>query len=114
VDASGFEGGADDEGGARGGEGPGEEALRLARGDTEEVFQRGSAGDGEGGQLVLGKQLAGAFDAMSALDGGDGNGLVRTVFEGGDRVRKRGGSLGLGASACGINGKAWRGGGGGG
>ena len=79
-----FESGADDEGIAGGGKGPGEEALGLAGGDAEEVFEGGAAGDGEGGELVLGEKLAGAVDAVLALGGGDGDGLVRAVFEGGD------------------------------
>ncbi len=85
MDAALFEGGADDEGVAGGGEGPGEEALGLARTDAEEVLERGAAADGEGGEVVLGEQLAGAVGAVLALGGGDGDGFVEAVFEGEDR-----------------------------
>lgn len=81
MDAAFFEGGADDKGVAGGGKGPGEEALRLAGGDAKKVFERGVAGDGEGGELVLGEELAGAGDAVLTLGGGDRNGVAETVFE---------------------------------
>jgi hypothetical protein len=116
VDAAGFEGGADDEGVAGGGEGPGEEALGLAGGDAEEVLERGAAGDGEGGELVLGEQFAGAFDAVLALGGGDGDGFVGAVFQGGDRRAGSARSGGVWASEAGelVEGEGGRSGGGGG
>ncbi len=82
MDAAFFEGGADDEGVAGCGERPREEALGLAGGDAEEVLQGGAAGDGEGGEFVLGEQLAGTVDALLALGGRDGDGLVGAVLEG--------------------------------
>ena len=88
MDAAFLEGGADDEGVAGGGEGPGEEAFGLAGGNAEEVLQRRAAGDGEGGELVPGEELAGAFDAVLAFGGGDGNGFVGAVFEGKDGCRR--------------------------
>lgn len=81
MDAALFEGGTDDEGSAAGGQGPCEEALRLACGDAGEVFECGSARDGECGELVLGEELAGAVAALLALGGGDGNSLGRAVFQ---------------------------------
>ena len=66
MDAAGFEGGADDERGAGGGEGPGEEALGLAGGDAEEVVEGGASGDGEGGEPVLLQEHAGAVGAVLA------------------------------------------------
>ncbi len=84
MDAACFEGWADDEGVTGGGEGPGEEALGLARADAEEVLERGAAADGEGGEVVLGEELAGAVGAVLPLGGGDGDGFVEAVFEGED------------------------------
>jgi fructose-1,6-bisphosphatase I len=123
VDAALLEGGTDDEGVAGGGEGPGEEAFGLAGGDAEEVLERGAAGDGEGGELVLLQEFAGALDAVLALGGGDGDGFVGAVLEGEDgsgELRGRvlrgwvlRGRRGLGVRTGGFEGEGGRGGGGG-
>jgi len=89
----------------------------LAGGDAEEVLQGGAAGDGEGGELVLGEELAGAVDAVLALGGGDGDGFVGAVFEllhGGWEL-DLGGWIGraLRADVVRVEGEDGRGGGGG-
>ena len=110
MDAAFFEGGTDDEGVAGGGEGPGEEAFGLAGRNAEEVLEGGAAGDGEGGEFVPDEELAGAVDALLALGGGDGDGLMGAVFEGedggGEIVR---GGRGLGVQVGRVEGEGGRG-----
>gem|GEM_PF-5728295 len=73
------------------------------------------AGDGEGGELVLGEELAGSFDAVLALGGGDGDGFVGAVFEGLDGGRfLRGGRLLRGGREWGLGVEKGNGGGRGG
>jgi len=114
VDAAGFEGGADDERVTGGGEGPGEEALGLAGGDAEEVLQGGAAGDGERSEFILGEELAGAVDAVLALGGRDGDGLVGAVFERGDSGWVLRGRRALSIEVLWVEGEGGRCGGGGG
>ena len=60
-------------------------------------------------------ELAGAVGAVLALGGGDGDGFVGAVFEGGDRSReRRGGGCGLLCFELRVEGEGGRGGGGGG
>ena len=84
ADAAFFEDGADDEGAALGGEGPGEEALGLAPAEAGEVGERGAGGDDDGVDFVLVHEGAGAFEALLALGEGDGDGFGAAVGEGGD------------------------------
>jgi fructose-1,6-bisphosphatase I len=114
VNAAGFKGGADDEGVAGGGERPGEEPLGLAGRDAKKILQRGAAGDGEGGELVLCQKFARAVNALRALGVGDRNGFVGAVFEcgnGGWEVLR--GRRKLGAQVRRVEGEDGRGGGGG-
>ena len=57
--------------------------------DAGEVEERGSAGDGDGGDLLLGHELTGAVDALLALGEGDGHGLVAAIFKGCDGCGER-------------------------
>ena len=88
ADATFFEDGADDEGCAFGGEGPCEEALRLAPAEAGEVVERGAGGDDDGVDAVLVHEGAGSVEALFALGEGDGDGFGSAAGEGRDGGRE--------------------------
>lgn len=85
MDATGFEGRANNEGIAGGGERPCEKTFGLPGWDAEEVLEGSSSRDGEGGEFVLCEQLTGTFDAPRSLGDGDGDSFMGAIFKHGDR-----------------------------